>query len=170
MLFRSATPTVPDGAYNSYFDINNNHEAGYTQPYTYTFNSAGVFNISSVSYYVRGGNLSPLFGKYVEAKIIINDKPIFAATVGANAYDETNPQTGDVTIAISANLQTDCKLMYYYGSDKSKAVEYDNTNPIVLHETTTLNAFVRYTSTSGPTVTYDSEPVSQTYTVNQEVN
>lgn len=166
----TATPTVPDGDYNSYFDINNNHEAGYTQPYTYTFNSAGVFNVSSMSYYVRGGNLAPLFGESVEAKIIINDKPAFTATVGANAYDETNPQTGDVTIAISANLQTDCKLMYYYGSDKSKAVEYDNTNPIVLHETTTLNAFIRYTSTSGPTVTYDSEPITKSYTVKQEAS
>ena len=174
----TATPTVPDAAYNSYFKINGNTEAGYTQPYTYTFNSAGVFNVSTVTYFVRGGNTSPLFGEYVEAKIIINTKPILNALVGnTEQYVEGQGQAGDIYIDIRGDLnnsdpltlETGCKLYYYIGSDKSKAVEYDPSNHIRLTESNTVTAFIVYTDPTDATIVYESEPVSASYTVNQQM-
>lgn len=163
----TATPTVPNGGYNTYFKINDTSPGSYT----YTFNSAGIFNVSSVSYYIRGGGLSPIFGKYATATIVINNEPTFTASVGVNAYNETNPQSGNVAVQLEVtNLQANCTLRYYLGNDASKAVNYDAQNPIILSETNTINAYIRYTdNTVTPNIVYDSAPVSKTYTVKQEV-
>lgn len=174
----TATPTVPDAAYNSYFKINGNTEAGYTQPYTYTFNSAGVFNVSTVTYFVRGGNTSPLFGKDVEAKIIINAKPILNAMVeNTEPYVAGHGQVGDIYIDIRGDqnnsdplvLQTGCKLYYYIGSNKNNAVEYDPANHIRLTESNTVTAYIVYTDPTDATIVYESEPVSASYIVNQQM-
>lgn len=174
----TATPTVPDAAYNSYFKINGNTEAGYTQPYTYTFSSAGVFDVSSVTYYIRGGNLGQIFGKYVEAKIIINAKPILNAMVeNTEPYVAGHGQVGDIYIDIRGDqnnsdplvLQTDCKLYYYIGSNKNNAVEYNPANHIRLTESNTVTAYIVYTDPTDATIVYESEPVSASYIVNQQM-
>lgn len=174
----TATPTVPDAAYNSYFQINGQTEAGYTQPYTYTFSSAGVFDVSSVTYYIRGGNLGQIFGKYVEAKIIINAKPILNAMVeNTEPYVAGHGQVGDIYIDIRGDqnnsdplvLQTGCKLYYYIGSNKNNAVEYDPANHIRLTESNTVTAYIVYTDPTDATIVYESEPVSASYIVNQQM-
>jgi hypothetical protein len=144
-----------------------------TPPYTYPFNNVGVFSVKAKTIYVRSGgtNLSPINSEETKATIVINNQPTFTASVGVNAYNETNPQSGNVAVQLAVtDLQANCTLRYYVGNDASKAVNYDPQTPIILSETNTINAYIRYTdNTVTPNIVYDSAPVSKTYTVKQEV-
>ena len=170
-----ATPTVTGTDLNTSLAINDGTNTSYVSisPYTYTFSSVGKFTASATTNFDLGTNLGVIASETTTATIIINNEPTFMASVGQNSdpYDEENLQAGNVAVTFDVTgLPTTCKLRYYLGSDASKAVNFDSQNPIILSETTTVNAYIRYTdNTVTPNIVYDSAPISKTYTVKQEL-
>ena len=169
----TATPTVTGTDLNTSLEINDGTNTSYVSisPYTYTFSSVGKFTASATTNFDLGTNLGVIASETTTATIIINNEPTFMASVGGNAYNETNPQAGNVIVQLSVtDLQDHCTLLYYLDSDASNPQPFNVQQPITLNETTTVNAFIRYTDNSvTPNIVYDSAPTSKTYTVKQNL-
>ena len=111
-------------------------------------------------------------GIYVQ----VLEEPAFEANYDNDPTDQYDGEgAGDVYVTFSnsdsyseSNGVMGCTLMYYLDTDKTKAEAY--SSEIVLDETTTVNAFIRYTNSDDESITYDSETVSETYTVCRSVD
>ncbi len=127
----------------------------------YSFGTVGSYTSSAKTIYNAGA--PTLESDEVTATYVINNKPTFTATIGNNPYNEEDPASGNVSVSLAVSeLQANCVLMYYLGSDKSKAVSY--TAQFALSETSTVNAFIRYTNPNTQEES-DTEPVSKTFIV-----
>lgn len=126
-----------------------------------------------VSAFITGTTPFTVLNEAAELYVNVLHDPTFEAYYGD---DETNVYngkgTGNVSVEISCSDLSqpdmdDYKLMCYPGTDKTKAVDYDEALNLV--STTTVNAFIRYTNPDTEEY-FDSEPVSNTYTVIQQLD
>ncbi len=129
----------------------------------YTFSTLGLFTASAKT------SLNSVDSDPVEGTYVINNQPVISAKYSDNSdYDGT--KNGNVTYSIHiAQLQANCKVWYYYGTDKGSAQEYNNTVDTVLVDSKTVNAFVRYTDPTDNSIVYDTQPVTVSYTVKQDL-